>query len=65
MTTNVNKTILVTGATGHQGGAVYHHLRGKFPLRVLTRDFDDPKVRSLAGPGVELVLGDLEDVASL
>jgi uncharacterized protein YbjT (DUF2867 family) len=65
MATHINKTILVTGATGHQGGAVYHHLRGKFPLRVLTRDFDDPKVRSLPGPGVELVRGDLEDLASL
>ncbi len=65
MPTHANKTILVTGATGHQGGAAFHHLRGKFPLRVLARDFDDPKVRSLTGSGVELVRGDLEDLASL
>jgi len=63
--THANKSILLTSATGHQGGAAYHHLRGKFPLRVLTRDFHDPKVRSLTGPGVALVRGDLEDLASL
>jgi uncharacterized protein YbjT (DUF2867 family) len=63
--THANKTILVTGATGHQGSAAFHHLRGKFPLRVLARDFDDSKVRSLSGPGLELVRGDLEDLPSL
>lgn len=60
-----NKTILVTGATGHQGGAVLHHLRGKFPLRVLTRKLDRPEALSLAGQGVELAQGDLNDVASV
>ncbi|MGA2880764.1 MAG: NmrA/HSCARG family protein [Bryobacteraceae bacterium] len=65
MATNLNKTVLVTGATGHQGGAAFWHLRGKFPLRVLARDFNAPKTRSLAGPSVELVRGDLEDLESL
>lgn len=65
MAKNLNKTILVTGATGHQGGAVLRHLRGKFPLRVLTRMLDRPEALSLAGHGVELVQGDLNDVASL
>lgn len=62
---NSNKTILVTGATGHQGGAVFRHLHPKFPLRVLARDLENREVRALAGPGVELVQGDMEDSASL
>ncbi len=65
MATHSNKTILLTGATGHQGGAALQHLHRKFPLRVLVRDLEKPEVRSLAGPGVELVRGDLEDPASL
>jgi uncharacterized protein YbjT (DUF2867 family) len=34
------RTILVTGATGHQGGAVAHHLlkREKFNVLALVRD---------------------------
>lgn len=61
-----NKTILVTGATGHQGGAAVRHLhRKKFPLRVLARDPDQRQALALAGPGVNLVRGDMEDVASL
>jgi uncharacterized protein YbjT (DUF2867 family) len=65
MTTTKNKTILVTGATGHQGGATFQHLHRKFPVRVLARDLDKRGVMTLAGPGVELVRGDLEDLASL
>jgi uncharacterized protein YbjT (DUF2867 family) len=61
-----NKTILVTGATGHQGGAVLRHLRQRgFPVRVLTRDPEQPKARQLTGHGVEVVRGDLNDPASL
>ncbi len=65
MASKTNKTILVTGATGQQGGAAFRHLNHKFPLRVLARDLDSPKVRALAGPAVELVRGDLEDLPSL
>lgn len=65
MATHSNKTILLTGATGHQGGAALQHLHRKFPLRVLVRDLEKRQVRTLAGPGVELVRGDLEDPASL
>lgn len=65
MASNSNKTILVTGATGHQGGAAFCHLHRKFPLRVLGQDVENPEVRALAGPGVELVQGDMEDIASL
>jgi uncharacterized protein YbjT (DUF2867 family) len=60
------KTILVTGATGHQGGAVYRHLREKgFSVRALTRDPSSEKARKLIGPGAEVVRGDLNDAASL
>jgi uncharacterized protein YbjT (DUF2867 family) len=63
---NKNKLILVTGATGHQGGAVLRHLRERgFPVRALTRDPDQPKSRALAGKGVEVVRGNLDDQASL
>jgi uncharacterized protein YbjT (DUF2867 family) len=63
---NNKKTILVTGATGHQGGAVLRHLRdGGFPCRALTRDPDKPAARALIGHGVEVVRGDMDDPASL
>jgi len=65
MATHANKTILVTGATGHQGGAAFRHLRGRFPLRVLARDPGEREFRALSGPGVEIVRGDQEDRASL
>jgi uncharacterized protein YbjT (DUF2867 family) len=60
------KTILVTGATGHQGGASLRHLRERgFPVRVLTRDPEQPKARALNGHGIEVVRGDLNDAAGL
>jgi uncharacterized protein YbjT (DUF2867 family) len=66
MPDNRNKLILVTGATGHQGGAVLRHLRQRgFSVRALTRDPEKPNARTLAGQGVEVVRGDLDDVASL
>jgi uncharacterized protein YbjT (DUF2867 family) len=63
---NKNKIVLVTGATGHQGGAAVQHLReGGFPVRALTRDPEQPKARALVGHGTEVVRGDMEDEASL
>lgn len=65
-TKKTKRTILVSGATGKQGGASLRHLRNSgFTVRALTRDPDEPKARALAGHGVELVRGDLEDRASL
>ncbi len=61
-----DRLILVTGATGHQGGAALRHLRERgFPVRAITRDPEKPKARSLAAHGVEIVRGDLEDSASV
>ncbi len=61
------KTVLITGATGHQGGATLRHLatRGGFKLRALTRKPDSDAARELAALGAEVVPGDLNDVASL
>jgi uncharacterized protein YbjT (DUF2867 family) len=61
-----DKTVLVTGATGRQGGAVIRHLRSKgWKLRALTRNPKSAVAQELAKSGVEVVQGDLEDPASL
>jgi uncharacterized protein YbjT (DUF2867 family) len=61
-----NETILVTGATGHQGGAALRHLRDAgFSVRCLTRNPDNPNARRLAGPRTEIVRGDLGEESSL
>jgi uncharacterized protein YbjT (DUF2867 family) len=58
--------ILVTGATGKQGGAAAHHLLAEgWRLRALVRDPQKPAARALAEQGVEIVPGDLDDPASL
>jgi uncharacterized protein YbjT (DUF2867 family) len=61
-----NDTILVTGATGKQGGALIHELAGKgFRLRAMTRRPDGEAAQKLRAAGVEVVAGDLNDEASL
>src|SRR5260370_39303054 len=60
------KIVLVTGATGHQGGAALRHLRERgFSVRALTSDPDKPQARALTGSGVEVVRGNMEDEGSL
>ena len=60
------RTILITGITGKQGGAVAHALRGKgFRLRGLTRKPESDHAVALTKQGVEIVNGDLDDEASL
>jgi len=60
-----SKTILVTGATGNQGGATARHLLADgWHVRALVRDDASPAATALAAAGAELVLGDLEDRAS-
>jgi uncharacterized protein YbjT (DUF2867 family) len=67
MAKKTEKTILVTGATGRQGGAVLRQLRDKkgFAVRALTRDPNSASARALVGHGTEVVRGDLDDPASL
>ena len=63
---NTNKTLLVTGATGRQGGAMICHMLGKgWTLRALTRSPNSRAAQELTRQGVEVVQGDLEDPASL
>jgi uncharacterized protein YbjT (DUF2867 family) len=65
--TSKKKTILVTGATGGQGGGVARQLlaRGKFAVRALTRKPDSPAAQQLRELGAEIVQGDLDDRASI
>ncbi|MBL4582974.1 MAG: NmrA/HSCARG family protein [Gammaproteobacteria bacterium] len=60
------KKILVTGATGKQGGAVARHLlQNGFDVRVLVRTLDKPEVLALQKLGAEPAQGDFDDIASL
>jgi len=61
------KTVLVTGATGNQGGAVANELLsgGRYRVRTLTRKPDSEKALALKSRGAEVVVGDLNDEASL
>ncbi len=61
-----SRTILVTGATGAQGGAAAEALIGKgFTVRALVRDTGSSNAQALAEKGVELMQGDFDDPASL
>ncbi|WP_187395009.1 NmrA/HSCARG family protein [Pigmentiphaga aceris] len=66
MTDTPSESILVTGATGTQGGAVARALvRAKFSVKALVRDPRTAQAQALASLGVELVEGDFDDVQSL
>src|SRR5579863_368860 len=61
-----DRTILITGLTGNQGGAVAQALRGTgFHLRGLTRKPESERAAALAHQGIEIVKGDLDDEAAL
>jgi len=58
--------VLVTGATGKQGGhLVPRLLAGGHSIRALTRKPDSPAAAALAKRGVTIVTGDFEDHKSL
>jgi uncharacterized protein YbjT (DUF2867 family) len=60
------RTVLITGATGKQGGATARALAGKgFRIRAMTRKPESDAARALASAGAEVVQGDLNDPASL
>ncbi len=61
-----DKTVLITGATGRQGGSVLRNMRTKgWKLRALTRYSDGAGAEALTSQGIEVVKGDLEDPPSL
>ncbi|MDQ0791600.1 NmrA/HSCARG family protein [Streptomyces sp. B1I3] len=65
-TTPRGKVVLVTGATGNQGGATSRHLLANgWHVRALVRDDTTPAAAALAAAGAELVRGDLDDRASI
>ncbi|TDL21423.1 NAD(P)-binding protein [Rickenella mellea] len=61
------KLIVVTGATGAQGGSVVRFLLedGSFQVRAVTRNADSEKAKELAAKGVEVVTGNLNDIESV
>ena len=66
MSGNSDKTILVTGITGHQGGAVARRLQvDGWRVRGLTRDPESDKARPFRELGIEVMRGDLTDEPSL
>src|SRR5881409_123502 len=61
-----DRTILITGVTGNQGGAVAQALQGTgFHLRGLTRTPNSERAAALARQGIDIVKGDLDDEATL
>lgn len=63
----MEKTFLVIGATGAQGGGVARHLlqTGKFQVRAMTRNPDSPAALALREAGIEVVRGDLDQPESI
>jgi uncharacterized protein YbjT (DUF2867 family) len=58
-------TVVVTGSTGKQGGAVARGLLGRgHTVRAVTRDTNSSQARSLASAGATLVAASLEDTAA-
>ena len=63
---NSEKTIVVIGATGQQGGATARHLLAQgWRVRALTRDPQGAAAQALAAAGAEVVSGNMDDRASL
>ncbi|WHZ05706.1 NmrA/HSCARG family protein [Neobacillus sp. YX16] len=66
MHSNNQKLILVTGATGLQGGVVANEaLKQGFKVRILVRDENSSKAQALIHKGAEAVVGNFDDPSSL
>ncbi len=66
MTDSGQKMIVVTGATGLQGGTVARHLLAEgWHVRALTRNAASKQALALVDAGAEVVQGDMGDIASL
>ena len=67
MSQAAQRTVLVIGSTGNQGGAVVSRLLedGGWRIRGLSRDPQSERSQALAKRGVEIVQGDMNDVETL
>jgi len=66
MATISGNSILVTGATGRQGGAVIRHLlKNNFEVKALSRTPDSIAAQILVSKGVTVVKADMSDPSSL
>lgn len=62
----MTKSITVFGATGTSGGgAMRHILEAGWTVRAVTRSLDSDKAGDAAAAGAELVVADLDDLASV
>ncbi|MBZ9726298.1 NmrA family NAD(P)-binding protein [Mesorhizobium sp. CO1-1-11] len=60
------RPVLITGATGGQGGSVAAHaFKRGLRVRALVRDLNSEAARSLADTGIELAVGDFNDASAL
>jgi len=60
------KTVLVTGSTGQQGGAVARELLARgYRVLAMTRKPEGEKARALARLGATVIQGDFDDASSL
>jgi uncharacterized protein YbjT (DUF2867 family) len=58
--------VLVTGATGQQGGSAARHLaKSGHRVRALTRNVGGPAAQALAATGINVIPGDLDDGESI
>lgn len=63
---NSERTVLVFGATGQQGGSVANALLAQgWLVRALVRNTGSDKAKALAAKGVELMRGDFDDRSSV
>ena len=64
---NLKPIVLITGATGAQGGSVARALlkSGEYVVRIFTRNGESEKARALELLGAEIFTGDLDDISSL
>jgi uncharacterized protein YbjT (DUF2867 family) len=61
-----NRTVVVIGATGRQGGSATRHLlRNGWHVRALVRNPSNEEAKDLIAAGADLVVGTMEDRVSL
>lgn len=67
MATTTKPIIVITGATGAQGGSVLRALEatGQFSLRAVTRNVQSEAAQALAKSGVQVVKADANDAQSM